>query len=69
MNGDNNGHDGYLTALENLFVGKAELEFSRTKFSLEIQERNECIPLFASKLNPLFNNAFLKKQIRIQIYW
>ena len=58
MNGDDNGHEGYLTALENLFVGKAESELSRTKFSSAIQERNESIPLFASKLNSLFNTAF-----------
>ena len=58
MNGDNNGHEGYLTALENLFVGKAESEFSRTKLFTSIQERNEFIPLFASKLSSLFNNAF-----------
>ena len=36
MNGDDNGHEGYLTALENLFVGKAESELSRTKFSSAI---------------------------------
>ena len=58
MNGDDNGHEGYLTALENLFVHKAESELSRTKFSSAIQERNESIPLFASKLNSLFNTVF-----------
>ena len=38
MNGDNNGHKGYLTALENLFVGKAESELSKTNFSSGIQK-------------------------------
>ena len=31
MNGNDNGYEGYLKALENLFVGKAESELSRTK--------------------------------------
>ena len=34
------------------------MQLSRTKFSTAIQERNESIPLFASKLNSLFNTAF-----------
>ena len=56
MNGDNNSHEDYLTALENLCVGKAEP--ARTNFYSAIQERNESIQLFASKLNSLFNTAF-----------
>ena len=51
MNGDNNSHEDYLTALENLCVGKAEP--ARTNFYSAIQERNESIQLFASKLNSL----------------
>ena len=58
MNGNDNGYEGYLKALENLFVGKAESELSRTKFSSAVQERGESIPLFASKLSALFNTAF-----------
>ena len=58
MNGDNNIHEGYRTALENLFVGKAESDLSRTNFSSAIQERNDSIPSFASKLNSLFNTTF-----------
>ena len=58
MNGDNTGHEGHLTALENLLVGKAESECSRTKFSSAIREINKSLPLFASKLNSLFNTAF-----------
>ena len=57
-NGDENGYKGYLKAMENLFLGKAESELSRTKFSSAVQERNESIPLFASKLTTLFNTAF-----------
>ena len=51
MNGEDNGYEGYLKALEHLFVGKAESELSRTKFSSAIQERGESIPLFESKLS------------------
>ena len=36
MNGNYNGYEGYLKALENLFIGKAESELSRTKFSSAI---------------------------------
>ena len=58
MNDDNNGHEGYLTALENLFACKAESQLSRTKFSQAIQEKIESIPLFTSKLNSLINTEF-----------
>ena len=58
MNGDNNGYEGYLTALGNLFVGKAEADLSRTKFSNATQERAETIPLFASRILSLFKTAF-----------
>ena len=37
-NDDNNGHKVYLTTLENLFVGKAESELSKTNFSSGIQK-------------------------------
>ena len=57
MTGDNNVHEGYLTALANIFVGKAESELSRTKFSSAIQERNASLPLFTGELNSLFNTA------------
>ena len=58
MNGDDNGYEGYLTALGNLFVGKAEADLSRTKFSNATQEKTETIPLYASKILSLFKTAF-----------
>ena len=58
MNRDNNVHNGYLTALENLCVGKTEYKLSRTNLSSATQERNEYIPLFATKLISLFNTPF-----------
>merc|ERR1712240_737703 len=61
MNGYDNGYEGYLKSVENVFVGKAESELSRTKFSSAVQERGESIPLFASKLSALFNTAFPNK--------
>ena len=61
MNEDDNGHVGYLTALDNLLIDKAESELPRTKFSSPIQEINEFMPLFARKLNSLFNTAFPNK--------
>ena len=61
MNGDDNGYEGYLKALESLFVPRTESELSRTKFSSAVQERGESIPLFASNLSALFNTAFPNK--------
>ena len=57
MNGDG-GVEGYLLALENLFVGKAASDINRTKFAMAHQLRNETIPLFASRIVALFTNAF-----------
>ena len=37
MNGDDNGYEGNLKALENLFEGKAESEMSRAKLTAEMQ--------------------------------
>ena len=67
MNGDDNGYEGSMKALENLILGKAESELSRTIFSSAVQERNESIPLFASKLSALFNTAFPENQILTRI--
>ena len=58
INVDNNGYEGYLKALENLFLEEAESELSRTKFFLAIQERSKSIPLFTIKLSAIFNTAF-----------
>ena len=58
MNGDGTGYLDYLQALETLFVGKAASDLSRSSFSIAAQERNEPIPLFASRLQSLFSSAF-----------
>ena len=62
MNGDKNDYEGYLTALGNLFVGKAVADLSRSKFSNATQEREETIPLYASRILSLFKTAFPNEQ-------
>ena len=61
MNGDG-GMDGYLLALENLFVGRAASDISRTKFAMAFQLKNETVPLYASRIVALFNNAFPEEE-------
>ena len=60
-NGGGDGFQDYLQALETPFVGKTASDLSRSTFSTAIQERNEPIPLFASKLISLYESAFPDK--------
>ena len=50
MNRDKNCHEGYLTALENLLVSKAESELLKTKFSSAVQEK-KMNPFHCSQAN------------------
>ena len=61
MNGEG-GLEGYLLALENLFVGKAASDIHRTQFAMAQQQNDESIPLYAAKIVSLFNNAFPDEQ-------
>lgn len=57
-NGNGDGHLEYLQGLEALFVGTAAFDLSRSSFATATQERNEAIPLCASRLISLFSSAF-----------
>lgn len=58
MNKYGYNYKNYLQDLTNLFVGKAKSELAGTKFATVSQERNETIPLFASRLVSVFTGAF-----------
>ena len=57
-NGNNDTYQEYLQCLETLFVGKAASDLSRSTFSTASQDRNEPIPLYASRLISLFTSAY-----------
>lgn len=65
MNGNNNGYEGYLTALGNLFVGKAEEDPSRTKFSNATQKKRKLLLRMPPEFFYYSRRHFLMTQIQV----